>query len=738
MNIESYYETKQIEVLKIVDDYIEPILNTFDPHKNNLLKLIVSGSKGSITNFIAMITACGQKLIDGKRPKQQFDYRRTNIYTRQFDIDPNTRGFVSSAYATGLTVKQFLFDAVSGRDGLVNKQMSTALGGTASRKSIKNLESIKIDLLRRASKDKSIVQFLYGGDGINPQKLERVQFPMVSCSLANFREMGQHKDYPSEYEILLSDRDKFRKLFMQLERTTDREPFSTSRLVPVNVERIISTATHSNPSLRTNTPNTGKPLSDLHKKVHDYCDNLQYIFSNEAYMRRRGWLPIQLKQATWLTAMLVRWHLRTNNLANMTNALLDNILMQVNVKYQKAIIDSGMAVGIVAAQCFSGPITQYLIDSHRRGGIGGTSKSSIEKYNQIMNAEDVSKMANPSMVIVPRDEIAHDEERVKTLAASLEMIKIRSCVKSVTIFYEPFGMPSHPDYSDDIEVIKRFNKLHPLLATPSKLSNWCIRLELIKTELILKSITMSMIITRLRDDKMAPHVIHSQENDERLIVRIYLRSAQGKVENTLKSVKSIKDYILDIDVHGINGIRNTTVRPLVRHKIGDDGSISQVKKYQITTIGTNLSDVMCHPDVNPYETFSDAAKEVTEILGIEAGRLEVINQLKIIGEGCNLHHLQLYADEMTSTGRVTAITSTGLKIRDGSSVLLRAGFANPIKVLEDAALNDMTDNVSGLTASLLTGTIPKYGTLYSETVVDTDFIIKNTKSAQSIAEDILA
>ena len=58
---------------------------------------------------------------------------------------------------------------------------------------------------------------------------------------------------------------------------------------------------------------------------------------------------------------------------SINDVLLDIIIKKIKITFKKSLINYGTAVGIIAAQCVSEPMTQYVLDSkHRSGGGGGT------------------------------------------------------------------------------------------------------------------------------------------------------------------------------------------------------------------------------------------------------------------------------------------------------------------------------------------------------------------------------
>jgi hypothetical protein len=124
-----------------------------------------------------------------------------------------------------------------------------------------------------------------------------------------------------------------------------------------------------------------------------------------------------------------------------------------------------------------------------------------------------------------------------------------------------------------------------------------------------------------------------------------------------------------------------------------------------------------------------------EMFGIEAARQKIVSRLRELVDVCNHRHYLIYADEMTYTGRVTSIESGGLKTRESSNVLLRIGFVSPLVTLEEAAANSMEDAVTGVTAPLLVGSIPRHGTLYNSYHINEEFVRANVKNPDQLLEE---
>ena len=103
--------------------------------------------------------------------------------------------------------------------------------------------------------------------------------------------------------------------------------------------------------------------------------------------------------------------------------------------------------------------------------------------------------------------------------------------------------------------------------------------------------------------------------------------------------------------------------------------------------------------------------EVKDVLGIEAARTTIINEVDSVMGGMDIdpRHMQLLADTMTYKGEVLGITRFGLaKMRD--SVLQLASFEKTPDHLFDAAWHGKTDKIEGVSECIIMGQSVGLGT----------------------------
>lgn len=119
-----------------------------------------------------MVACVGQQIIAGHRVPDGFQDRSLPHFPKK-SREPPSKGFVRNSFYTGLTPTEFLFHAISGREGLVDTAVKTAETGYMQRRLMKALEDLVTHYdssVRNAAG--GVVQFRYGDDGLDPACLE--------------------------------------------------------------------------------------------------------------------------------------------------------------------------------------------------------------------------------------------------------------------------------------------------------------------------------------------------------------------------------------------------------------------------------------------------------------------------------------------------------------------------------------------------------------------------------------
>lgn len=154
-----------------------------------------------------MVACVGQQVISGHRVPDGFQDRTLPHFPKR-SKEPPSKGFVRNSFYSGLTPTEFLFHAISGREGLVDTAVKTAETGYMQRRLMKvsllwwficsnllfstqALEDLttQYDLSVRNSVG-GVVQFQYGDDGLDPACLEGDAHPTQFTRTWNHAAVG--------------------------------------------------------------------------------------------------------------------------------------------------------------------------------------------------------------------------------------------------------------------------------------------------------------------------------------------------------------------------------------------------------------------------------------------------------------------------------------------------------------------------------------------------------------------
>lgn len=165
--------------------------------KNNFSLMVLTGAKGSMVNHSQISCGLGQQALEGRRVPILCSGRSLPSF-EPFDPSPRAGGYVTDRFLTGLRPQEYYHHCMAGREGLVDTAVKTSRSGYLQRCLIKHLEDLNVgyDHTVRNS-DGSVIQFLYGEDGIDP-----VQSAMLSGKDAQFDfQAMNHRSISHKYGI---------------------------------------------------------------------------------------------------------------------------------------------------------------------------------------------------------------------------------------------------------------------------------------------------------------------------------------------------------------------------------------------------------------------------------------------------------------------------------------------------------------------------------------------------------
>ena len=168
-------ETLELKILELLNksrNVIGDVVHEHAKQDTNISDMIKSGARGNPLQLTQMAGCVGQQAMRGKRIEKGFRGRTLSCF-RRWDLMPTSRGFVRNSFKSGLKPHEFFFMGMTGRDSLMDTALRTPKSGYLYRRLANAMQDLKIEYdgtVRDSSK--KIVQFKYGGDGIDVSRSE--------------------------------------------------------------------------------------------------------------------------------------------------------------------------------------------------------------------------------------------------------------------------------------------------------------------------------------------------------------------------------------------------------------------------------------------------------------------------------------------------------------------------------------------------------------------------------------
>lgn len=736
-------------------------------HGNRFVTMVQSGSKGSDLNISFMISCLGQQNVDGKRIPYGFEHRTLPHFTK-YDDSPSARGFVESSYIDGLSPQELFMHAMGGRVGLIDTAVKTSTTGYIQRRLIKGLEDLKIeyDMTVRTNKNK-IVQFHYGDDGIDTTKVEDQEIPIVEmCSqdiydhflvpeeskkvktLSNIflknvmsRLKKQSEEYATEMKTLVEDMIDKRESIV---KNVFKNKGDKTVCCPVAFMYIINTIKGqcgiSSSSLVDITP------LEAYKMINSAFDKIKNIYYTQ---------PTDLFKVLYYYYLSPKEILiiKRFNKASLT-VLLDTIILD----YKRAIVTPGEMVGMIAGQSIGEVSTQMTLNTFHFAGVASKSNVTrgVPRIEEILSLS--SEIKNPSLSIYLKPEDERQKDKARTIMYMLEHTKLEEIVKSSEICFDPDDLNTL--ISEDKECIEQYKAFENLFdecnnmdleSGETEKSKWIVRMVLDPEVMLEKNITMDDVNFTLKscyEDQIS--CVYSDFNSDKLIFRIrmsdVLKSSSGRGGQKKSNVnpldqsdqiyilKNFQDQLLQkVVLRGIEGINKAILRKILDNVIEVNGVYKKQDIWVIDTIGTNLLDVLGLDFIDNKRTLSNDIIEIYNVLGIEAARQTIYNELTEVvefdGTYINYHNYSVLVDRMTFTNKLISIFRHGIN-NDNIGPIAKASFEETPEMFLKAARHAELDTLRGISANVMCGQEGHFGTAAFQVMLDIEEMQKLEASSE--------
>ncbi|MFP4403040.1 MAG: DNA-directed RNA polymerase subunit A'' [Candidatus Woesearchaeota archaeon] len=330
----------------------------------------------------------------------------------------------------------------------------------------------------------------------------------------------------------------------------------------------------------------------------------------------------------------------------LTKTKLKKVLEMACEEYEGAKVEAGEAIGLVAAESIGEPGTQMTLNTFHFAGV--SEMNVTMGLPRIIEVLDCSKSISTPMMEIYLQKPYSQGKDIKEIASKIKETLLKDVVKEISVNISNLSIEIIPN----LEKIKIF------------------------------SLTIQKIGKIVNDHTKGFSVKTTNES--------ILITPKGKNEE-LNNVFKLKEKLKEIYVGGIKNVKQ--VLPVKRED-----------EFVIVTSGTNLKEVIKLDFVDYTRTFSNDIHEIRNVLGIEAARNSIINEVTKVmntqGLNIDIRHILLVSDTMCLDGTLKGITRFGI-VSQKSSVLARASFETPIKHIVTASLMGSVDPLNSVIENVM-------------------------------------
>jgi DNA-directed RNA polymerase I subunit RPA1 len=346
------------------------------PH-NQMQAMTGSGAKGSAVNANLISCNLGQQVLEGRRVPVMVSGKSLPCFS-PFDSSLRAGGYIQDRFLTGVNPQEYYFHAMAGREGLIDTAVKTSRSGYLQRCLIKGMEGLKVDYdcSVRNTADGSVIQFLYGEDGLDVGKsayLNKFSFTSMNF-LSMWAQLNAKTDFP---QVHSDEAAEYTKEAAKGDSNLDPalSLYNPSTYAGSMSEKFCHAVTkymHKDPDkLFTDKKNRSK------RKKYKAAELLYPAVSKKAFQRL------------------------------------------AELQYLKALVEPGEAVGIVAAQSIGEPSTQMTLNTfHLAGHSSKNVTLGIPRLREIVMTAS-AKIGTPLMTLHLNPEVTLEEGEKFAKAISL-------------------------------------------------------------------------------------------------------------------------------------------------------------------------------------------------------------------------------------------------------------------------------------------------------------------------------
>jgi len=342
---------------------------------------------------------------------------------------------------------------------------------------------------------------------------------------------------------------------------------------------------------------------------------------------------------------------------------VSKVAKKVLEEYHYALVEPGESVGLISAESIGEPGTQMTLNTFHFAGVAEMNVTmGLPRIIEILDGRKTIK--TPMMEVYLKSPHSKGKD-IKKIALSIKETLLGELVLEFSINI----------IESRIEVKLDVPHMRNVGLTAKKLE-------------AVASKSLKGVTVRAKDDSL-------------------IFKMKSKEDKSLNEIYKLKEKIKKLYVKGIKGI--SQVLPVKRRD-----------EYIIITAGTNLAKILDLSFVEASRTICNDIHEIRAVLGVEAARQAIIDEVyKVIeaqGLNVDIRHIMLVSDTMCAAGEVKGITRYGV-VSQKASALARASFETPIKHIINAAIIGEVDHLNSVVENVMVNQLVPVGTGLAKLIV---------------------
>ncbi|EEH40008.1 DNA-directed RNA polymerase I subunit RPA1 [Paracoccidioides lutzii Pb01] len=350
---------------------------------NQMQAMTTSGAKGTVVNANLISCNLGQQILEGRRVPVMISGKTLPSF-KPFETSLMAGGYISGRFLTGIKPQEYYFHAMAGREGLIDTAVKTSRSGYLQRCLIKGMEGLKAeyDNSVRETSDGSVIQFLYGEDGLEITKQKHLQD--FSFLAQNYWTVLEELNGSDEFTRIGSD------AAAEWNRNAIKKFRKTRKLDCID------------PALSIFVPGScyGSTSETFAMALRKYQKE-----NPDKQLREKGKVEDGISKGSFAKVM--------------------------NMKYMRSVVEPGESVGIVAGQSIGEPSTQMTLNTfHLAGHSTKNVTLGIPRLREIVMTAS-SQILTPTMTAIFHRSLSERDGRM--FAKGISRLSLAEVVDSLRV-----------------------------------------------------------------------------------------------------------------------------------------------------------------------------------------------------------------------------------------------------------------------------------------------------------------